>query len=68
MEIDYEKKMYEIAINDTAAKEYIINHKEANIFIKYENDNGIHYILQLNSLGEILTIDRIFDEEYKWQI
>ena len=68
MKIDYEEQMLEIAINDTAAKEYIEKYEKVNVFVRYEHDNGIHYILQINSMGEILTINRIFDEGYEWKI
>ena len=49
MKYDYEEKMLEIAINDTAAKDYVLKYTKANIFITFETKNEVQYLMSQNS-------------------
>lgn len=55
----YEKQMLEIAINDTAAKEYALKYSKAHIFITFESESEVHYFLPYGHFDNVLNSDRI---------
>ena len=62
MKIDYEKKMFKIATNDTMAKEYAIEYAKSHTLLFDEFDESNIFLTSYDIIKQLETSDRYYFE------